>query len=204
MKARAGLAIRLLDLAGAMAGLVLTLPVWPVIAAAVWADSPGPVLYRSLRLGRGNHVFELLKFRSMHAGDGCAVTVAGDRRITRVGRLLRATKLDELPQLVNVLRGEMSLVGPRPEDPCYLERYPLELQEIFNYRPGITSPATLEFRHEENLLRVADCDPETYYVEQVLPKKAAIDLAYCRSRSVRSDLGILARTVRSLLQLGPE
>jgi lipopolysaccharide/colanic/teichoic acid biosynthesis glycosyltransferase len=116
--------------------------------------------------------------------------------------VLRATKLDELPQLVNVLRGEMSLVGPRPEDPCYLEGFPAELRGLFHYRPGITSPASVRYRHEEEaLLREANGDAETYYREHLLPRKAALDLAYCQQgRSVRSDLAVLVATARSVLR----
>lgn len=196
------LAVRVLDVAGAVGGLLVTLPLWPVIAAAIKVESKGPVLYRASRLGQGGQVFEILKFRSMSLGSsqGALITVAGDLRVTRVGKVLRATKLDELPQLINVVRGEMSLVGPRPEAPEYLERYSDELREVLRYRPGITSPASIEYRHEEKLLARAGDDAERLYVEQVLGEKVALDLRYCRRRTVFSDLRILVRTARSVLR----
>lgn len=194
-------AIRALDVVLAALGLLLTAPVWPLVAAAIKLDSRGPVLFRGRRLGRDRTEFDILKFRSMvssPAGTGPAITAAGDARITRVGRLLRVSKLDELPQLVNVLRGEMSIVGPRPEAPVYLPHYAGELAEILRWRPGITSPASIAFRHEEQLLGAVS-DPEAHYVDVVLPEKIRIDLAYFRTRSVRSDVGVILRTVRSVL-----
>jgi lipopolysaccharide/colanic/teichoic acid biosynthesis glycosyltransferase len=198
MNRSAAVTIRALDLAGALAGLAVSLPLWPIIAVLIRLDSHGPCFYRATRLARGESTFQMIKFRSMTSGDGLRVTVGGDRRVTRVGRVLRATKLDELPQLLNVVRGDMSLVGPRPEDPHYLPCYPPELREIFAYRPGMTSPASLEYRHEEEILRQAGADPERVYVEEVLPAKVKIDLDYCRSRTVRSDLEILVKTARAM------
>jgi lipopolysaccharide/colanic/teichoic acid biosynthesis glycosyltransferase/glycosyltransferase involved in cell wall biosynthesis len=198
--------VRLLDLAGAIGGLLVSLPLWPVIALAIKLDSRGPVLHRGARLGAGEVTFEMLKFRSMRPGAeaGAEITVAGDERITRVGKVLRATKLDEIPQLVNVLRGEMSLVGPRPESPRYLPHYPAELRAVLGYRPGITSPASLRYRYEERLLGQAGDDPERLYIDEVLPRKAALDLEYCRTRTVRSDLVVLLRTARSIARSGAE
>ncbi len=199
---RPSTAIRLLDITGAAFGLLLSLPLWPLVALAVKLDSRGPVLHRGVRLGENEATFVMLKFRSMRpdAGTGPAVTAAGDGRVTRVGRVLRATKVDEIPQLLNVLRGEMSLVGPRPEDPRYLDDYPAELRPILGYRPGITSPASLAYRHEELLLGAAGPDAERLYVAEVLPRKAALDLEYCRRRNVSSDLRVLIRTARSLVE----
>lgn len=196
---------RLLDVLVASGALLLSLPLWPVIALAIKVESRGPVLYRGERLGQSERVFAILKFRSMRQeqAEQRAITVAGDDRVTRVGRVLRATKLDELPQLVNVLRGEMSLVGPRPEAPNYLASYPSELREVFRFRPGITSPASLEYLHEEELLAGAEGDPEHFYVSQVLPRKVALDLQYCRQRTVASDLAVLLRTARSMVHRQP-
>jgi lipopolysaccharide/colanic/teichoic acid biosynthesis glycosyltransferase len=202
VSARTRFTVRILDVVGAVCALALSLPLWPVIALAVRLESPGPMFYRARRLGRDEQVFEMLKFRSMRAGTGLAVTVSGDSRVTRTGRLLRATKLDELPQLINVLRGEMSLVGPRPEDPCYLNDYPGELRDMFRYKPGMTSPASLAYRHEEAVLAAVTGDPERFYIEEVLPAKAAMDLDYCRSRTARSDLRLLLTTARTLAR-GP-
>jgi lipopolysaccharide/colanic/teichoic acid biosynthesis glycosyltransferase len=180
---------------------VVTLPLWLVLAAAVKMSSKGPVFFRGERLGEDARVFRIWKFRSMRvdvAGGGAAITVAGDERITAVGKVLRATKLDELPQLLNVLRGEMSLVGPRPESPRYLDHYPAEVRAVLGFRPGITSPASIAFRHEEQILAQAE-DWERLYIEEVLPKKAALDLEYCRRRTFRSDIGVILRTGRSVI-----
>ena len=198
--------VRALDVAVAAIGLLLSAPLWPVVALAIKLDSRGPVLFRGRRLGRGQRTFEILKFRTMRVAStdpGLAITVGGDERTTRVGSRLRAMKLDELPQLVNVLRGEMSLVGPRPEDPRYLEHYPDGLREVFRYRPGITSPASVKFRHEESLLSSARGDPEEFYVSQVLPEKVALDLEYCRTRTARSDLRVLGATVGAVFRRDP-
>lgn len=204
MTVRPPRSVRLLDVVGAGVGLLVTLPVWPLIMVAIKLDSSGPVFFRGTRLGEDETTFGMLKFRSMRGDSpigGAAITVAGDDRITRVGRILRLSKLDELPQLINVLRGEMSLVGPRPEAPRYLEAYPDELRDVLRYRPGITSPASLAYRHEEQLLAEASTDWETVYVHDVLPRKAALDLDYCRGRTARSDLRILLRTGRSVAQV---
>jgi lipopolysaccharide/colanic/teichoic acid biosynthesis glycosyltransferase len=129
---------------------------------------------------------------------GPGVTTAGDARITPIGRFLRRTKLDELPQLLNVLRGEMSLVGPRPEDPRYVRLYNDEQREVLHARPGITSPASVVYRHEEAAL--SGTDWETTYINQVMPDKLAIDLAYVRRAGVLQDIAVLWRTVRAVLK----
>jgi FlaA1/EpsC-like NDP-sugar epimerase/lipopolysaccharide/colanic/teichoic acid biosynthesis glycosyltransferase len=185
-----------LDLVAAGLGLLLLAPLFLVIALAVRLSSPGPVFYRAERAGRGGRPFKLYKFRSMvqdAARRGPGITVKGDARVTRVGRVLRRSKLDELPQLLNVLRGEMSLVGPRPEDPRYLAWYTPEQRQILAVRPGITSAASLHYR-EEDLLLAGD-DPETVYRERILPHKLALELAYLRQRSLRSDLLLILCTV---------
>jgi lipopolysaccharide/colanic/teichoic acid biosynthesis glycosyltransferase len=191
---------RAIDIAGAALLLVILSPVLMIIGLAVRLTSPGPAIYRAIRIGRHGRPFELLKFRTMvqHASDqGPAITRAGDPRVTAVGRLLRKTKLDELPQLWNVLNGEMSLVGPRPEDPRYVRLYTIdELRDILSVRPGITGPSQLVFRHEEEML--ATDDPEASYIKEILPRKLAIDRNYARSRSVPGDLAILAKTARAL------
>lgn len=172
-----------------------------VIAVFVWVRSGRPVLYRGRRMGRGGIEFDILKFRTMTTdGSGPGITSGGDPRITPTGRWLRRTKLDELPQLLNVLRGEMSLVGPRPEDPRYAAHYRGRFAEVLSVRPGITGPAAVEFRHEEDLLRSIDpADVERHYVESVLPAKLELDLAYARRHGVRTDLSILAATVRAVI-----
>jgi lipopolysaccharide/colanic/teichoic acid biosynthesis glycosyltransferase len=190
---RSAVARRVFDLACALAGLVVTGPIWPVIAAAIRIDSPGPILYRAVRVGRGGRPIVVHKFRTMvadPAAAGPAVTAAGDPRITRVGRLLRRSKLDELPQLVDVARGTMSVVGPRPEDPRYVERYSAEQRALLAHRPGLLSPATIAFRDEESVLAAAGAT-EAAYVELVLGQKLALDLDYFDRRSLRRDLRVL-------------
>ena len=172
-----------------------------VIAVLVRVRSGKPVLYRGRRMGRGGTEFDILKFRTMTTdGSGPGITSGGDPRITPIGRWLRRTKLDELPQLLNVVRGEMSLVGPRPEDPRYAAHYRGRFAEVLSVRPGITGPAAVEFRHEEDLLRAIDpADVERHYVESVLPAKLELDLAYVRRHGVRTDLSILAGTIRAVI-----
>lgn len=192
---------RLLDLLLAALGLLLTSPVQALIALAVRLDSRGPVLFRQVRVGRAGQPFEILKFRTMTAGAvGAAITTKGDARVTRVGRVLRSTKLDELPQLWNVLVGEMSLVGPRPEVPQYVALWPSHLRDkILSVRPGITDPASIEFRDEGALL-ATQVDPERYYREVLLPLKAQTYAEYVDSASLRGDLVILGQTIRAILR----
>lgn len=191
---------RSFDVALAGVGLIALSPALLVIAVAVRLDSSGPAVFRQTRIGRHGRPFQILKFRSMRASQGgSAVTSAGDTRITRVGGVLRSTKLDELPQLWNVLRGEMSLVGPRPEVPHYVDLWtPEQRDAILSVRPGLTDPASLRFRREEDLL-AAQSDPETYYAEHVLPLKASMYAEYTRQQTFTGDLRILARTVRSVV-----
>ena len=196
----AGLVKRLFDIVAAGLGLLL---LWPVLlAAAVWVklDSPGPALFRQTRVGRLGVPFTIHKFRTMRVAPGAAITVGADPRITRAGQVLRQTKLDELPQLWDVLRGAMSLVGPRPELPKYVELYPAELRErVLSVRPGITDPASLAFSHEAELLAAA-ADPEREYREVILPAKLRLS-AYSASRaSLLTDLGLILATLRLVLR----
>jgi len=173
-----------------------------VVALSVALTSAGPVLFRQVRSGQGGRPFELLKFRSMtyRQGSGApGVTRSGDSRITPVGKFLRRFKLDELPQLVHVLRGDMSLVGPRPDLPEFLEALAPEHRALLGLKPGLTGAATLQFRHEEELL--ARVPPEQlfdHYVSTVLPQKAQLDLAYARRATFSSDLQVLWRTAFAL------
>lgn len=192
---------RLFDLAIAAILLVLISPLLALVALLVKATSAGPVLHRAQRVGRGGHPFQLYKFRSMVAGaaqTGPGITRAGDPRITPVGAFLRQTKLDELPQLLNVLRGEMSLVGPRPEDPRYVAGYTPDQRRVLAVRPGLTSPASVHYRSEEQLL--AGADWEATYLQQVLPHKLALELDYLAHRSFASDLVILFQTFFALFR----
>lgn len=192
---------RLFDIIAASAGLLLLSPLLLVIALWVKLDSPGPIFYRALRVGRGGAPFRLFKFRSMVVDAdrrGPGITIAGDARVTNSGRWLRRTKVDELPQLLNVLRGEMSLVGPRPEDPRYVALYTPEQRRILKYRPGITSAASLVYRHEEVMLTGPDW--ETVYLQKVMPAKLMVDLEYMTQRSLYTDLQLILRTVLSMAQ----
>lgn len=190
---------RLIDVTLALGGLTLCLPIFLVLAVWIKLDSYGPVFYRATRVGREGAAFRLYKFRSMVMDAdrrGPAVTAAGDSRITRSGSFIRSTKLDELPQLINVLTGDMSLIGPRPEDPRYVALYSAEQRAILAYRPGITSPASLIFRHEERLLQGADW--ENLYRTQIMPIKVAIDLTYMSTRTLCSDLFVAIATLKAL------
>ncbi len=189
---------RLLDIIIAAAGLVILSPVLLLLALLVRLSSPGPVLYAGRRVGRDGREFRLLKLRTMQVGAdrlGPGITLDQDPRITPLGRWLRAHRLDELPQLWNVLRGDMSLVGPRPEDPRYVAHYTPEQREVLRVRPGITGPAQIAYRNEAERLRSAP-DPEEMYLREIMPAKLAIDLAYLRRRTVWSDLALLFNTLR--------
>nr|WP_157345301.1 sugar transferase [Nocardioides sp. MAH-18] len=191
----------MLDLVVSAVGLVLLSPVLAVVGLVVRCDSPGPALFRQQRVGRGGQPFTIHKFRTMRVdAGGPLVTVGGESRITRSGIVLRASKLDEMPQLYDVLRGAMSLVGPRPEVAEYVALWPAEHRDlILSVRPGITDPVSLELRDEQGLLAEQD-EPETYYREVLLPWKAEHYAAYVRGRTLRGDLGIIARTVWAVVR----
>ncbi len=188
------------DVVVAGLGLVLLSPLLLIIAVLVRLDSPGPALYRQVRVGLHGTPFRIHKFRSMATGGvGPAVTASDDPRITRVGRWLRASKLDELPQLIDVLRGKMSLVGPRPEDPRYVDHWPSDLRpEILSVRPGITDPATVLLRNEAEILAQSP-DPERTYVEELLPLKAQAYLSYVRNRSFVGDISVILATLQAII-----
>lgn len=178
------------------------LPILAILAVAIRFDSPGPILYRSVRVGEGGRPFRCLKLRTMRwdpGSAGPAITVRGDRRFTRVGRGLRRYRLDELPQLWNVVAGEMRLVGPRPESPAFVDLSDPLHREVFLARPGITGLAQLF--HADEASRIDAATPERHYREAILPAKLRIDAAYLRHRSTRLDLWILAQTPRAVLGL---
>ena len=187
---------RVFDFTVALVGLPILLLPGVVLAAAVGAGSGRPVFFRQERVGRGGRVFRIVKFRTMvvrPAGDS-PVTVAGDARMTPVGAFLRRWKLDELPQLWNVLVGDMSLVGPRPDVPGYADGLQGDDRRVLELRPGITGPATLAYRDEEELLAGVD-DPVRYNDEVIWPAKVRLNLEYLRTASLGKDLGYLWRTV---------
>jgi len=192
---------RTFDLLVSIAGLLLVLPLLAVIAVAIRCDTPGPVLFRQERVGRGGRVFRIHKFRSMAAAPcGAPLTVGDDVRITRVGRFLRRSKLDELPQLIDVLVGDMSLVGPRPELPRYVALYPAELRKrVLAVRPGITDPVSLALADESALLARAT-DPEREYLDVILPRKLSAAADYAERATLATDLRIILRTLRLVLQ----
>jgi lipopolysaccharide/colanic/teichoic acid biosynthesis glycosyltransferase len=196
---------RLFDLVMSMPLLAFAAPVMAITALAVRASSPGPLLFRQARLGKDGVDFEILKFRTMtHApnGNGPRLTQREDPRITPIGRLIRQSRLDELPQLWNVIRGDMSLVGPRPDVPEFLARLKPEQACILKIRPGITSLTSLEFRHEDELLPRGASEREItrHYVEQILPEKVRLELDYAEKATLLSDLRVLLRTAASVFR----
>ena len=186
------MARRLTDIVLALAGLAVAAPVLVAIAAAVRLRDGPPVIYRARRVGHHGREFHLYKFRTMVPAGGSSVTVWADPRITPMGRRLRRLKLDELPQLFNVLRGEMSIVGPRPEDPSYVALYTDEQRRVLSVKPGITGVAALEYADEESLLRGEDW--EATYRLTIMPAKLQLELDYLARRSARTDAELILRT----------
>jgi lipopolysaccharide/colanic/teichoic acid biosynthesis glycosyltransferase len=197
---------RLFDLLLSSLGLLALAPVLLLIALLVKLDSPGPVFYRQERVGRGGRPFFIHKFRTMRhdpAGQGLQITVGADSRITRVGGFLRASKLDELPQLLDVWRGCMSLVGPRPEVPRYVAHYPAALRDkVLSVRPGITDLASIEYRDESRVLARA-ADPEQAYIHEVLPHKLALAASYVDQASLWLDVRLILRTLSAIVRRQP-
>jgi lipopolysaccharide/colanic/teichoic acid biosynthesis glycosyltransferase len=189
------------DVVVSLLGLIILSPVLLTAAAAVRLSSPGPALFRQERLGRHFRPFQILKFRTMVIEapqlGGPLTLGASDPRITAVGRFLRRWKIDELPQLFNVLRGDMSLVGPRPEVAKYVNQFHDDYADILRIRPGLTDAASLKYRNEAVLLAAAS-DPEVEYVSRILPDKIAMAKAYCREASFFGDLAILSRTMLTI------
>ncbi len=199
---RAAAAKRLLDVLLSATGLVLLSPLWVGIAVWVRLDSPGPVFFRQERVGRGGSTFRIHKFRTMRDSPaaGPYLTVGADPRITRAGSFLRRSKLDELPQLLDVLLGDMSLVGPRPEVPHYVAIYPADVRaKVLSIRPGITDPASLRFVDEGELLAGA-ADPEREYREVVLPAKLRLAVEYVEHATFVGDLRVLGMTLQSMFR----
>lgn len=192
---------RLFDLVAAGLGLVVLAPLLLVLASWVRLDSPGPVLYRQQRVGRDGVPFDILKFRTMRSdAGGPQLTVGRDARVTKAGHWLRRHKLDELPQLVNVLQGSMSLVGPRPEVPRYVACYPADVRAtVLSVAPGITDLASILYKEENEVLGRA-ADPERAYIDTILPVKLAYYQRYVRERSFWLDVRILCQTFAALVR----
>jgi lipopolysaccharide/colanic/teichoic acid biosynthesis glycosyltransferase len=192
---------RFLDVLVSSVGLLLLSPLAALVAILIKFDSRGPLLFRQERVGQGLRTFRIYKFRSMVVDaplKGGPLTAAGDPRLTRVGRILRKTKIDELPQLINVLRGEMTLVGPRPEVPRYVALFRNDYEEILRVRPGITDLASLKYRDESSVLSRAE-DPEQEYLTRVLPDKIALAKEYVRRSSLTFDISLILKTVARII-----
>ncbi|MBO7541953.1 MAG: sugar transferase [Bacteroidales bacterium] len=188
---------RLFDIFFSILGLVVLSPLFLVVAVWIKLDSRGPVFYRQVRVGRHNRDFRIFKFRSMRVGSdkGSLVTIGGrDPRITRSGYIIRKLKLDELPQLINVLKGDMSFVGPRPEVRHYVDYWTEEQMVVLSVRPGITDPASIKFRNENELMEKAE-NPEDYYINVIMQEKLKLYIEYVNSHSLISDIRLIFKTL---------
>jgi lipopolysaccharide/colanic/teichoic acid biosynthesis glycosyltransferase len=191
------LAKRLFDIIAACIGLIVFSPVFIFVALAIYFDDGGAVFFKQERVGLNKRIFEVIKFRTMKVlqHQGLNITVGNnDQRITKLGGILRRYKIDELPQLINVLKGEMSFVGPRPEVPRYVSLYNLEQQEVFRVKPGITDFASIEFRNENELLASVP-NPEKYYIEEIMPIKLSLNIKYIKNQSLFLDIKLIIKTV---------
>lgn len=187
---------RLFDIIASGLGLIVLSPLFLILAIWIKLDSKGPVFYRQVRVGYKNKDFRIFKFRSMRVGadKGSLVTIGGrDPRVTKSGYWIRKFKLDELPQLINVFIGDMSLVGPRPEVRHYVDYWTLEQMHVLDVRPGITDPASIKFRNENELMELAE-DPEKYYIEVIMQEKIKLYLEYVEKHNFFYDLGLIFKT----------
>ncbi len=193
---------RIFDIVASGCGLIVLSPLFLILAIWIRLDSKGPVFYRQVRVGRGNKDFRIFKFRSMRLGSdsGSLVTIGGhDPRITRSGYLLRKFKLDELPQLINVFIGDMSLVGPRPEVRHYVDYWTTEQMRVLDVRPGITDPASIRFINENELLEKAD-NPEKYYIEVIMQEKIKLYLEYVDKAGFWHDIKLIFQTIKVIFK----
>lgn len=192
---------RITDLLISLFGLFILSPIFLIIAISIKIESQGPIFFRQIRVGKDGNNFRIFKFRTMQTdseNNGPQITVKDDNRITPLGNSLRKYKLDELPQLINVLSGDMSLVGPRPEVPRFVELYPASIKKIiFSVRPGITDPASIIFRNENELLSQTS-DPEKYYIDNIMPEKLDYYVEYVENRNLLMDFTILFKTLKSV------
>lgn len=197
------IAKRIFDLVFVIPGLLVLLPIFVLVSIWIKIDSKGPAFFRQERVGKSGHLFQILKFRTMVVDAetlGAKVTVGKDPRITRIGFFLRKYKLDELPQLINILNGEMSLVGPRPEVPEYVAHWPEDIRDlVLSVLPGITDLASIEFRDENNILQGAS-DPVEKYINEIIPIKLDYYVRYVRERSIQLDFKLIMRTLGAILR----
>ena len=192
---------RLFDIVASGLGLLILSPLFLIVAVWIKLDSPGPVFFRQVRVGRFNKDFRIFKFRTMRVGSdkGSQITIGGrDPRVTRAGYWLRRFKIDELPQLINVFIGDMSLVGPRPEVRHYVDMYTPEQMHVLDVRPGITDAASIMFRNESEFLEQAD-DPEKHYIEVLMPKKLELYLQYVNNHSLMGDIRLILKTLWTVM-----
>ena len=194
------IAKRVFDLVSSVIGLVVLAPILVLVSLFVWLGDRGPVFFRQERVSRGGRIFRIHKFRTMRVANTGQVTSADDDRITPLGKVLRKTKLDELPQLIDVALGDMSLVGPRPEVPRYVAMWGDEARaEILSVRPGITDPAAIAYRNEQDELAAAE-DPEAHYTQVILPRKVAMYRDYVRNRSFTGDIKVILGTLAAVFR----
>ena len=192
---------RIFDIISSLFGLILLLPFMIIIAILIKLDSKGPIFFRQVRVTKNGREFKILKYRTMRVGSDkySQITVGKDSRITKVGDFLRKYKLDEIPQLINVLIGDMSLVGPRPEVPKYVALYTEEQREILKVRAGITDYASIEFSNENDIL-ANETDPEKAYIEKIMPRKIELNKKYLSEISVMTDIKIILLTIKKILK----
>lgn len=192
---------RLFDIVASGLGLIFLSPLFLIVAIWIKLDSPGPVFFRQVRVGRFNKDFRIFKFRTMRVGSdkGSQITIGGrDPRVTRAGYWLRKFKIDELPQLINVFIGDMSLVGPRPEVRRYVDLYTPEQMHVLDVRPGITDAASIKFRNESEFLKQVD-DPEKHYIEVIMPMKLDLYLQYVNCHSFKGDIRLILETLWTVI-----
>lgn len=188
---------RAFDIIASFCGLIILSPMLIIVSLAIKIDSKGPVFFKQKRVGKNNKIFEIYKFRTMVTDAeklGKQITVGNDSRITRVGKFIRKCKLDELPQLINVLKGEMSLVGPRPEVPRYVELYNAYQNQILLVQPGITDYASIEFRNENEILGKSK-NPEKTYIEEIMPTKIDLNVRYIKNIGLQEDIKLIFITI---------
>lgn len=193
---------RLFDIIASFLGIVILYPMFIIVAVCIKIDSKGPVFFKQKRVGKNKKIFEIYKFRTMVTDAeklGKQITVGNDARITRVGKFIRKCKLDEFPQLINVLKGEMSLVGPRPEVPRYVELYDEYQEQILLVQPGITDYASIEYRNENDILGKSN-NPEDTYIQEVMPAKIELNMKYIKNISLIEDVKLIINTILAILK----